>query len=231
MDKGDQYRDASTEPYAGQAVRWPSAGRHILAHHDAETIVVYQAYRPSIGNHAVASGALGGDFSYARMSWIKPNFLWMMYRSGWGTKTDQEITLGLRLRREFFDGLLAQAVASSFERARYATHGEWRSALASSAVRLQRDPDYDPAGNPVARRAIQLGLRGPHARSLRQARAARGDRHERICCGPEEAAGIGGIAWAHDTGRARLHPGRSGDCATDRAGLSRLPSMVGQRCR
>jgi Domain of unknown function (DUF4291) len=95
------------------------------------------------------------------MSWIKPNFLWMMYRSGWGTKTDQEITLGLRLRREFFDGLLAQAVASSFDRARYATHGEWRSALASSAVRLQWDPDHDPAGNPVARRAIQLGLRGP----------------------------------------------------------------------
>jgi hypothetical protein len=36
-----------TEPYADQAARWPREGRHILAHHDAETIVVYQAYRPA----------------------------------------------------------------------------------------------------------------------------------------------------------------------------------------
>jgi len=28
------------------------------------------------------------------MSWIKPNFLWMMYRCGWGTKEGQQVTLG-----------------------------------------------------------------------------------------------------------------------------------------
>jgi Domain of unknown function (DUF4291) len=150
-----------SERYADQCDRWPLAGKHILAQSDAATIVVYQAYRPSIGKYAVEHGVLGGDFSYARMSWIKPNFLWMMYRSGWGTKTDQEITLGLRLHRKFFDALLAQAVASSFEAADdYATHDEWKAALASSAVRLQWDPDHDPGGRPVARRAIQLGLRG-----------------------------------------------------------------------
>jgi hypothetical protein len=33
-------------------------------------------------------------------------------------------------------------------------------AVAGSDVRLQWDPDYGPSGNPVARRAIQLGLRG-----------------------------------------------------------------------
>jgi hypothetical protein len=27
------------------------------------------------------------------MSWIKPNFLWMMYCSGWGTKQRQRIIL------------------------------------------------------------------------------------------------------------------------------------------
>ncbi|WP_141653813.1 DUF4291 family protein, partial [Erwinia billingiae] len=25
-------------------------------------------------------------FSMTRMTWIKPSFLWMMYRSGWGMK-------------------------------------------------------------------------------------------------------------------------------------------------
>ena len=32
--------------------------------------------------------------------------------------------------------------------------------MASSDVRLQWDPDHDPSGKPVQRRAVQLGLRG-----------------------------------------------------------------------
>src|SRR6516225_4792454 len=95
------------EPYAGQAARWPAEGRHILAQYDDRSIIVYQAYRPSIASYAIATKTFGRDFSFARMSWIKPNFLWMMYRSGWGTKEGQEIVLGLRLRRPFFDGMLA----------------------------------------------------------------------------------------------------------------------------
>src|SRR5262245_32642467 len=42
-----------TERYLDQVSRWPAQGKHILAHHDAETIVVYQAYPPSIGEHAI----------------------------------------------------------------------------------------------------------------------------------------------------------------------------------
>jgi hypothetical protein len=148
------------ERYITQAEQWPSQGKHILAHYDAETIVVYQAYRPSIGKYAIEHGAFGGDFSYSRMSWIKPNFLWMMYRSGWGTKEGQDITLALRLRRTFFDHLLAQSVASSFDPSDYTTHDDWALAVANSAVRLQWDPDHDPNGKLLLRRAIQLGLRG-----------------------------------------------------------------------
>jgi hypothetical protein len=123
--------------------------------------VVYQAYRPSIGQWAVLHGQLGGpDFSYSRMSWIKPNFLWMMYRSGWGTKEGQEVTLALRLRRSFFDELLEQAVESTFAADRYDSHESWAAAVARSTVRLQWDPDHDPHGHRQERRAIQLGLRG-----------------------------------------------------------------------
>jgi hypothetical protein len=150
-----------TERYLDQVITWPTKGRHILAHYDADTIVVYQAYRPSIGEYAIRHCAFGGGFSYARMSWIKPNFLWMMYRSGWGTKEEQETTLGLRLRRGFFDNILAQAVSSSLRESDQTSQEAWKASLASSNVRLQWDPDHDPFGNPVARRAIQLGLRGP----------------------------------------------------------------------
>jgi hypothetical protein len=148
------------ELYLEQAPQWPSEGKHILAHYDADTIVVYQAYRPSIGEYAIKNGAFGGDFSYSRMSWIKPNFLWMMFRSGWGTKEGQEIILGLRMRRQFFDGLLARAVTSSWDSSGRTTHDKWKAAVASSDVRLQWDPDHDPHGKPLSRRAIQLGLRG-----------------------------------------------------------------------
>jgi hypothetical protein len=149
-----------TELYLAQCARWPANGRHILAHYDAETIVVYQAYRQDIGAFALANGFLGGDFSYGRMSWIKPNFLWMMFRSGWGSKENQELTLGLRLRRTAFDRILSQAVASSFAQSGAADENAWKATVATSGVRLQWDPDHDPAGAPLARRAIQLGLRG-----------------------------------------------------------------------
>jgi hypothetical protein len=72
----------AVESYGVQAEAWPAVGCHILAQYDDETIIVYQAYRPSTGCYAAAHGAFGPGFSYSRMSWVKPNFLWMMYRSG-----------------------------------------------------------------------------------------------------------------------------------------------------
>ncbi|HET7866114.1 MAG TPA: DUF4291 family protein [Burkholderiaceae bacterium] len=44
-------------------------------------------HRPTVGHDAIRHGHLAGpDVSLSRMSWVKPNFLWMMCRSGWGTK-------------------------------------------------------------------------------------------------------------------------------------------------
>jgi len=148
-----------TEPYLAQVERWPQTGRHILAQFDDDTIIVYQAYRPEIGHFAAQHGYFGGAFRLNRMSWIKPNFLWMMYRSGWGTKHGQEVTLAVRLRRSAFETILSQAVHSAFQPAIYASEAEWAQAVEQSAVRLQWDPDHGPSGAPVARRAIQLGLR------------------------------------------------------------------------
>ena len=66
----------------------------------------------------------------------------------------------MRIRRAFFDRILGQAVPSIYSAEGYETRDAWQAALASSNVRLQWDPDHDPEGNSVARRAIQLGLRG-----------------------------------------------------------------------
>jgi hypothetical protein len=173
----------ATQLYREQVERWPKTGRHVLAQYDDSSIVVYQAYRPSIGRWAAKHGTFGGpDFSFRRMSWIKPNFVWMMYRSGWGTKDGQEVTLAIRLRRQGFEAILSAAVPSTFpygsqedgetsalaeapkaetqDSKQFATREEWQRASALSSVRLQWDPDHHPSGAKLERRAIQLGLRG-----------------------------------------------------------------------
>ena len=146
--------------YLDQLSEWPESGKHILAQLDEDSVCVYQAYRPSIAQFAVEHQKFGGEFSFNRMSWIKPNFLWMMYRSGWASKEGQERVLAVRLRRTFFDELLCNVVPSSFDPQWFANRDEWQDAVKSSEVRLQWDPDHDPAGKPVERRAVQLGLRG-----------------------------------------------------------------------
>lgn len=149
-----------TEPYLQQMPTWPQSGQHILAHSDDDTIIVYQAYRPSIANYAIKYQHFGGDFKLSRMSWIKPNFLWVMYRCGWATKDGQESVLAIRLKKTFFEEILSLAVVSSFEKGDYPSLEAWQLAVNSSEVRLQWDPDHDPLGQKVERRAIQLGLRG-----------------------------------------------------------------------
>jgi Domain of unknown function (DUF4291) len=150
-----------TTTYTEQRARLPRNGRHIVAQFDDAGVVVYQAYRPEIGHFAATHGYFGGEsFSLSRMSWIKPNFLWMMYRSGWGRKEGQEVVLAVKIRREAFDTILADAVRSSYNSDLYPTEKDWNRAVSNSNVRLQWDPDHSPTGGKLERRAIQLGLRG-----------------------------------------------------------------------
>jgi hypothetical protein len=155
-----------TEPYRDQVAHWPPTGRHILAHFTSDSIVVYQAYRHEIADHAIAHQRFGGAFSLGRMSWIKPNFLWLMYRYGWGTKEGQERVLAPHLPRVVFNTILGQAVHSSFQPGIYASKEAWSQEVVTSDVRLQWDPDHGPHGNPLSRRAVQLGLRGATLRAF-----------------------------------------------------------------
>lgn len=147
-------------PYREQVRQWPVSGQHVLAQFDNETIIVYQAFNHTIADAACRGQRFGEGFSLSRMSWIKTNFLWMMYRSGWATKPGQERVLAIRLRRAFFDNLLARGIPSTFQPDRFESREAWADAVSASDVRLQWDPDHDPAGASVLRRAVQLGLRG-----------------------------------------------------------------------
>lgn len=130
----------------------------VYAQFDQTTIRVYQAYRPAIAEEALRLQTFGKQFSRTRMTWIKPSFLWMMYRAGWGAKKDQECILAIDLRREGFDALLRQAVLTHPVGGMDGTL--WRQALDASPVRVQWDPDRKPDGSPIGRTALQMGVRG-----------------------------------------------------------------------
>ncbi|WP_213277522.1 DUF4291 domain-containing protein [Chryseobacterium indologenes] len=152
--------------YKEQLQNWPQQGHHIMAQYDDEKIIVYQSYRKEIGEFAVKNQFFGGAFSLERMTWIKPNFLWMMYRNGWGRKEGQESVLAIHLKKEAFRKYLENAVYSSYNKKLGISREEWQDRVKSSSVRLQWDPDHDPFGNKLERRAIQIGLRKEFIKSF-----------------------------------------------------------------
>lgn len=156
-----------TESYHAQEALLPSEGRVIVGAFDGDSILLFQAYRPGIAAWAVEHQRLGGPlFSFSRMSWVKTSFLWMMYRSNWATRPDQECVLSVRLRRSRFDWLVESAVSSQYDVNAYGSAEDWRRKIRESDVRVQWDPDRDPLGLPLKRRAIQLGLRGDVLRAF-----------------------------------------------------------------
>jgi hypothetical protein len=56
--------------------------RQVRAQFTDRTLTVYQAYPSEIADAAVRAGTFVPPFKRERMTWIKPSFLWMMYRSG-----------------------------------------------------------------------------------------------------------------------------------------------------
>jgi len=142
-------------------VRLPQSGRHVIGHAAEDRIVVFQAYGPSIARAAVEKQKLGGGgFGFRRMTWIKPSFLWMMYRCGWASKTGQEHVLAIHLPLTEFAKWVRTAVPTSWRESGHPSEADWQRARGDDHVLVQWDPDCAPNGSALNRRAIQLGLRG-----------------------------------------------------------------------
>ncbi|MBC8170363.1 MAG: DUF4291 domain-containing protein [Anaerolineae bacterium] len=158
-----------TEPYLEQVPLLPRQGRHVIAQYDDQSIVVYQAFVPEVAAYAVQHQQFGGShYSLNRMSWIKPNFLWMMHRSSWATSAGQTHILAIWLARIHFDAILASAVHSDYQPEIYVDQAAWKQALKRSDVRVQWDPAYTPGDGRLERRALQLGLQGETLRQFAQ---------------------------------------------------------------
>ncbi|WP_370444159.1 DUF4291 domain-containing protein [Streptomyces sp. Root264] len=132
----------------------------IRALHTEATVTVYQAYRPGIGVPAARDGRFSPAWSRERMTWIKPSFLWMMYRCGWGLKEGQETVLAIEISREGFEWALRHACLSHYVPELHGDQGDWKRQLRRAPARVQWDPERDLHLNPLPHRSLQLGLAG-----------------------------------------------------------------------
>jgi hypothetical protein len=135
--------------------------RQIRAVFTEKTIRVYQAYSNKIADPAIKVGTfVSPPFKMERMTWIKPSFLWMMYRAGWGKKTGQEKILAIDITREGFEWALQNSCLSHFESKIYKSNEEWLNIKQNAPVRIQWDPERDIWLNKLDYRSIQIGLSG-----------------------------------------------------------------------
>jgi hypothetical protein len=132
--------------------------REIRADFDRDAIVVYQAYNDAIADAAVAAGRFVAPFSFGRMTWIKPSFLWLMERSGWATKANQDRILAVRLTRAAWDQVLAQGVLTSYTPGVHCSPDDWRTEFENAPVHVQWDPERSIHGKKLEHRAIQVGI-------------------------------------------------------------------------
>lgn len=134
--------------------------RIIRAVFDKDTITVYQAYRPAIAIPAVENQTFVPPFKMERMTWIKPSFLWMMYRCGWAQKEGQEHVLAIKIKREGWEWAMKNACLSHFIKDIHTTEEEWKETLHKAPVRIQWDPEKDIFLDKLDYRSIQVGLSG-----------------------------------------------------------------------
>ncbi|MFJ3902901.1 DUF4291 domain-containing protein [Streptomyces sp. NPDC090025] len=136
----------------------------IRALHTDSTLTVYQAYAPAIALPAARDGRFPAAWKRDRMTWIKPSFLWMMYRCGWATKEGQERVLAVEISREGFEWALRNACLSHYEQGVHADRAAWQRELRRAPTRVQWDPERDLRLRPLGHRSLQLGLGGEAAR-------------------------------------------------------------------
>lgn len=135
-----------------------SIANEIRALYDERTIRVYQAYSDTIADAALAHGTfVSPPFKMERMTWIKPSFLWMMYRSGWAKKDiSQSRVLAIDISHEGFQWALDHSCLSHPGTGQ--NMDEWLAKKEASPVRVQWDPERDIYLQPLPFRAIQIGL-------------------------------------------------------------------------
>ncbi|MCC3214223.1 DUF4291 domain-containing protein [Chryseobacterium sp. X308] len=130
----------------------------IRADYKNDTLIVYQAYNKAIAKSAVENQKFTVPFSFNRMTWIKPSFLWMMERSNYGQKPNQECTLAIHIKREAWEKALSKAILTSPEKRVYPDPRKWEKDFENAGIYVQWDPERNIKGAKLNYRSIQVGI-------------------------------------------------------------------------
>ena len=130
----------------------------IRAKYNQDTIVIYQAFNSTIADAALREQRFVSPFSMHRMTWIKPSFLWLMYRSNWGQKRGQERTLAVHLTREGWDKALSLGVLTHPEPSVFPDPDQWERQFRRAHVHVQWDTERSIRGAALNHYSIQVGI-------------------------------------------------------------------------
>ncbi|MEN8220263.1 MAG: DUF4291 domain-containing protein [Pseudomonadota bacterium] len=130
----------------------------IRANYDRDTIVMYQAYSSNIADLAIKKQKFVKPFSFNRMTWIKPSFLWLMHRSNWGKKSGQERILAVHITRTGWEKALSQGVLTSPEKTVHTSGKHWEQEFTKATVHIQWDTERSQRGAALQHFSIQVGL-------------------------------------------------------------------------
>ena len=188
---------------------------------DAEGVYFYQAFSDEIAEWALREQRLGGPkFNETRMTWIKPSFAWVLYRSGYGRKHRQERILKLKLPHSLVAELLCDCVQARRRRLQGAR-----------AVGPRARPDV-LRGQARAERLLRA--RHPNRAEPRPIRAVRGGRplhrrRERPRAARRRAHGSGKSAKSRRRWRSWCHSCQSSGrtCRAARSGARQARAMAG----
>ncbi len=132
--------------------------QEIRADYNRDAIIVYQAYSEKIGKAAIKNNKFESPFSFKRMTWIKPSYLWLMERSGWGTKSNQTVILGIKIKRSAWETALGMGILTHPDKEIYSNGATWNNQFKAAKVHVQWDPERNIRGSKLQERSIQVGI-------------------------------------------------------------------------
>lgn len=132
--------------------------QEIRASFTKETITVYQAYNKQIAIPAIKNNRFEPPFSFHRMTWIKPSFLWLMERSNWAKKSNQAYILAIKIKRKYWEKALELGVLTHPAKGIYESGLAWQQAFDKAQVHIQWDPERSIRGAKLSYRTIQVGI-------------------------------------------------------------------------
>lgn len=141
---------------------WSEAPRTLLATHDAERVVVWQAHAPEVAEHALRAQRFSGvpGWRLDRTTRLRVSLPSLAWRTAYGARPGRERLLAVTLAREGFDEIVRRAIPAEYSPETYPSEASFRLATKFASATVSWHPDRDGAGAEVPWETARFGIRG-----------------------------------------------------------------------